>query len=304
MKKFIIWVLLLIIIPFFIVLYFSTNNDINYFKSRVNNIVRVKRMATNVIDVLNIEDYTLGVLAGEMPISFELEALKAQAVATRSYVISRLNDSSDYDVVDSILNQVYVDEDYLRSVWKDNYEENISKLKEAINATSGEYLSYNEKVADALFFSTSNGYTQNSQAVFSVELPYLISVESKWDEVENPNFLYVTNIDRDIFCNKLSLNYCDNIKIENIIISDINRVDSITINSKVFTGRDMYNLLSIRSTDFTLKVYADFIEVTTKGYGHGVGMSQYGANGMAKDGYLYDEILEHYYQGTKIKKIV
>lgn len=304
MKKIIIWILLLIIIPLIIVVYYSNLGDYNYFKSRVNNIIRVKRLETNVIDILNIEDYTLGVLAGEMPVNFELEALKAQAVAARSYVISRLNDDLEYDVVDSVLNQVYLDDSYLRSVWKDDYDSNISKLKEAVDSTNGEYLTYNDKVADTLFFSTSNGYTENSKNVFSIELPYLVSVESKWDETANPNFLYVDYIDINTFCIKLELSYCNNILIEDKKISDSNRVESITINSKLFTGREVYNLLGIRSTDFSLNIYNEYVEVTTKGYGHGVGMSQYGANGMAKEGYLYDEILQYYYQGTKIKKIV
>lgn len=302
MKRIIIWIMCILILPLFIVISSIKEEENNFFKSRENKIIRVKRLSTNEVDSVNLEDYTLGVLAGEMPVSFEIEALKAQAVAARSYVISRMNDDEDYDVVDSVLNQVYLDIDYLKSAWGSNFDTYMYKLTTAVNETEGEYLSYNDKVADALFFSTSNGYTENSGVVFNVDLPYLSSVSSPWDELANTNFETSTNISKIDFCNKLDLDTCDYIHISNIIKSDINRVSTITINSKSFTGRQIYTLLGIRSTDFEFYINANSITVLTRGYGHGVGMSQYGANGMAKEGYTYDEILYHYYQGTKIKK--
>ena len=302
MKKIIIWTIILLIVPLLIIIF--PNNDNNYFKTRHNKIVRVKRLSTNTIDTINIEDYIMGVLAGEMPINFDIEALKAQAVAARSYVISRLNDNGEYDVVDSVKNQVYLDDDYLKKAWKTNYDKNIKKIQQAVNETKGEYLTYNNKVVDALFFSTSNGYTENAAAVFNLELPYLISVESKWDASTNPIFEKKTNYDRQTFCTKLNINDCSNIEISNIKRSNTNRVETLVINGKTYQGRTMYTSLGLRSTDFTLKIYDNYISITTKGHGHGVGMSQYGAQGMALDGYDYTDILKHYYTKTKIKKIV
>ena len=128
---------------------------------------------------ISLEEYIVGVLAGEMPISFELESLKAQAVASRSYALKRIeyNKDKEYDVVDSIMNQVYLDKEYLKEAWGINYVKNINKLRTAVNETIDEYLEHNGSVVDALFFSTSNGYTENSQNIFNFECEYLKSVE-------------------------------------------------------------------------------------------------------------------------------
>ena len=180
MKKLIIFIILLIFIPFFIVIIYKNNYkeiELEYINTRY---IRVKRLKTNEIIKIPIEEYIVGVLAGEMPISFDLEALKAQAVASRSYAMKRIeyNKDKEYDVVDSIMNQVYLDEEYLKNAWGINYVKNINKLRTAVNETIDEYLVYNDKVVDALFFSTSNGYTENSENVFNFKSEYLTSVNS------------------------------------------------------------------------------------------------------------------------------
>lgn len=304
MKKIIIWVILIVLIPFLIVIFPSNKEAELEFKSKVNNFVKVKRLKTEEIEKVNLEDYVIGVLAGEMPIYFELEALKAQAVAARSYVMTRIKKDNEYDVVDSVLNQVYLDTNYLKKTWKENYETNISKLKQAVKETEGEYLEYNGKIADTLFFSTSNGYTENVASVFKVELPYLSSVESSWDSKTNPNFEYKKELTLEEFFKKINLDYNKTLTVTNISRNNTNRVEKITINGKEFTGRELYTLLSLRSTDFILEQNNNKVVITTKGHGHGVGMSQYGALGMAKEGYTYDKILNHYYKDTKLKKIV
>ena len=160
MKKIIIFILLLILIPFFIaVIYHKNYKEIEL--KYINVIyIRVKRLKTNIIEKIPLEEYITGVLAGEMPIDFELEALKAQAVASRSYALKRMeyNKDKDYDVVDSIQNQVYLDNYYLKETWKGSYIKNINKLRKAVNSTIDEYLEYNNKVVDALFFSTSKNF--------------------------------------------------------------------------------------------------------------------------------------------------
>ena len=110
-----------------------------------------------------------------MPVDFELEALKAQAVASRSYALKRIeyNKDKDYDVVDSIMNQVYLDNEYLKEAWGFNYVKHINKLRTAVNETLDEYLDYSNTIADALFFSTSNGYTEDSKNIFNFECEYL-----------------------------------------------------------------------------------------------------------------------------------
>lgn len=270
-----------------------------------NTLIRVKRNNSGKIEEIPFEEYIVGVLAGEMPIYFEKEAFKAQAVAARSYALKRMdyNKNKEYDVVDSIMNQVYLDNDYLKKAWKDEYVTNINKLREAVNETGGEYLEYNGEIVDAMFFSTSNGYTEDAALVFNVDLPYLQSVKSSWDENTSSAFRTSKVINANTFYNKLNLSYSDNLDVEIIKRSETNRIISLKINGKSFSGRDLYNTLGLKSTDFSLKQMGDNIIINTIGYGHGVGMSQYGALGMAKEGYSYSEILSYYYTGTKIKKM-
>ena len=305
MKKIIIFTFFIIIIPYLILNLYSKNIKEIELKTDENIKVRVKRLQKDKIDEIELNEYVLGVLAGEMPISFELEALKAQAVASRSYVLKRLdyNKDKDYDVVDSITNQVYLDNEHLKKAWGDNYIKNINKLKTAVNETFNEYLECDGQIADALFFSTSNGYTENSELVFNFAVSYLKSVSSPWDKEVTTAFKTTKEMSLQEFYERLNLPYQEKIKIENIDRSATNRILKIKINNQEFTGREIYNKLKIRSTDFTIEQENTNVIITTIGYGHGVGMSQYGALGMAKKGYNYKEILTHYYQNTQIKKI-
>lgn len=306
MKKILFITIVIIFIPFMIVCFYKIDEKkeikLNYVS---NTIIRVKRISTENIEFLPLEEYIVGVLAGEMPIYFEKEAFKAQAVAARSYALKRIeyNKDNDYDVVDSIINQVYLDNDYLKSAWGSDYTENINKLREVVNETSLEYLAYDGEVIDALFFSTSNGYTETASMVFNVDLPYLQSVKSSWDEKTSSAFRSVTTIPIEDFYNKLNLEYSDSLDVKILKRSSTNRIISLSINGIEFTGKTLYDKLGLKSTDFSLKKDGNNIVVSTVGYGHGVGMSQYGAEGMAEEGYDYKDILKYYYTGTTIKKI-
>ena len=306
MRKLILFILLILFLPFIIV-YCSPSEDtielkLNYGSDRV---IRVKRVNGGSIDSIGLEEYIVGVLAGEMPIYLELEALKAQAVAARSYALKRMeyNKNNEYDVVDSIMNQVYLDRDYLKEAWGSSYTSNINKLIRAVNETSGEYLDYDGGIADALFFSTSNGYTENSDVVFSFDVPYLKSVDSKWDESVSSVFHSSITISVSDFLQKMKISNSDKVVFSDIVKSDTGRVISININGVDFKGMDVYNNLGLKSLDFSLEQVGSNVVINTSGYGHGVGMSQYGALGMAKNGYNYRDILFHYYTGVTIKKI-
>lgn len=306
MKKILIITIIIIFIPFLIVNFFKLDKKEEIkLKYMSNTIIRVKRVDTGNIDKIFFEEYIVGVLAGEMPIYFEKEALKAQAVAARSYALKRIeyNKDNDYDVVDSVMNQVYLDNDYLKSVWGENYIGNINKLREAVNETSMEYLEYNGEVIDALFFSTSNGYTETASLVFDVDLPYLKSVKSAWDEDTSSAFRSTSSMNINDFYEKIGLPYSDNFSFKVLKRSSTNRIISLSINNREFTGKSLYNKLGLKSTDFSLKKEGNNIIISTVGYGHGVGMSQYGALGMAKEGYGYQDILKYYYSGTNIKKM-
>ena len=303
MKKILLLTCLIIFIPYLVVNLFIRDDEIK-FKYTSKMVVRVKQEDTNEIIRVPFEEYIVGVLAGEMPISFDIEALKAQAVAARSYVMKKMeyNKDKDYDVVDTVMNQVYLDDEYLKSVWKEDYTTNINKIKTAVLQTHNEYLEYDGEVIDAMFFSTSVGYTENSEEVFTSKLPYLRSVSSTWDEI-SPVYEVNYTFSLEDFYNKLDIPYQSTIKLEIIQTTSTGRIKEIKINDVLFTGSTVVSKLNLKSNHFTIKQNENSVNITTKGYGHGVGMSQYGAQAMALNGYKYSDILKYYYQGTTIKKI-
>ena len=303
MKRLLLFSCLIIFIPFIIVYLFIKDDEIK-FNFTTNSMVRVKHNDTGLIEQVPLEEYIIGVVSGEMPVTFEIEALKAQAVAARSYVMVEIEKSinKDYDVIDTVQNQVYLKKEYLKSVWKESYAQNINKIKKAVLETKGEYAEYNGKVAQTFFFSTSPGITENSEEVFSTKLEYLRSTESEWDK-DSPVYETEKKFDIKDFYNKLGLKYTESLKIEIIKTTTTGRIKEIKINNKNFTGSEICSKLSLRSTYFNIKQDKNIIFIKNKGYGHGVGMSQYGAQGMAKIGYKYDEILKYYYKNIEIKKI-
>lgn len=304
MKKILLFTLLIIFIPYLIVSVFVAKDDIKfYFVS--NNIIRVKREAKNIIEEVPFEEYIVGVVAAEMPVSFEMEALKAQAVAARTYALKKMvqNQNQEYDIIDTVANQVYYDEIELKNKWQDTYNKKINKIKEAILDTKGEYMVYDNQIIDAFFFSTSVGKTENSEEVFSAKLPYLRSVESSWDEEVSPVFNDQETFTLKEFYHLLGIEYSESLTVEITKTTSTGRIKKLKINNIEMTGSDVYKKLNLRSTFFEIIKNNNVITIKTKGYGHGVGMSQYGANGMAKKGYTYENILKHYYQGIEIKKI-
>lgn len=303
MKKLIITTLIILIIPVIIIKILTPKKIKQKTYQKTDNItVRVKRENKNTIEKIPLEKYLIGVLAGEMPVSYDIEALKAQAVAARTYTINKIeqNKTKEYDVVDTTNDQVYKDEQQLKEIWKEKYNENTKKLKQAIKETNGEYLTYEGKPIHAFFFSTSSGTTENCKDVFGESLPYLVSVSSTWDE-NSPSYQGELKLTKEEFCQKLEIN-CNEIKI-NIERNETNSIKNITINNKTIKGTDFRFKLGLKSTNLEIEQTNNNIIIKTKGYGHGVGMSQYGAKELANNGYKYDEILKHYYQGVEFKKI-
>lgn len=303
MKKILIVVLLVILIPYVFVTIFIKDEEIKFIYHS-NMVVRVKRSDTGVIEKIPLEEYTIGVLAGEMPVTFELEALKSQALAARSYVLKKMeyNIKKDYDIIDTPANQVYLDDKELRQAWGNSYEDKINKIKTAIKETTGEYIAYNGSVIEAFFFSTSAGATENSEDVFITALPYLRSVSSVWDEI-SPVYNDYEIFSLETFYNKLKLPYSKELNVEVLKKTKNGLIKKLKINGQTMSGDTFVARLNLRSNYITIYQLDNQIKVATKGYGHGVGMSQYGAQGMAKEGYTYDQIIKHYYQGVEIKKI-
>ena len=300
MKKAIIITILIILIPFFITKIFIKKEKINY-KYISNNIIKVKNEKTGKILEVPFEEYIKGVVSAEMGSNFEIEALKAQAVASRSYALYHMN-GKEYDVTNTTTNQVYLTDDELKEKWKDSYPKQINKIKKAIEETKGEYLTYNGETVNAMFFAASVGKTENSEEVFVSKVPYLRSVSSVWDEAA-PVFTDTVTLNINDFYQKLNIPYNDNLNIEILEKTSTGRIKTLKINNQEFKGRDVSQKLNLKSNYFEIIKNDKKITITTKGYGHGVGLSQYGANGMAKEGKNYKEILSHYYQGTQIKKM-
>lgn len=304
MKKMLLLVIIILLVPYLIVSIFMEEEEMKFFYNE-NQIVRVKREKEKTIERIPFEVYIRGVLAGEMPTSFHIEALKAQAVAARSYVLKKMeqNKNEQYDVVDTVSNQVYLSDQQLKEKWGKDYVSKMNKITTAVLETTGEYLEYQGEIAEAFFFSTSAGKTENVEEVFSEKLPYLRSVDSSWDKEESPVYEVEKRFSLKEFYQLLGLQYQDSLVVKITKTTSTGRIKELQINGTIFSGSTVYQKLALRSTFFEIKKIKNEVIVTTRGFGHGVGMSQYGAEGMAKQGYTYDQILKHYYQGINIKKM-
>lgn len=269
--------------------------------------VAVYRMSNKEIEKVGLERYVVGVVAAEMPAEFELEALKAQALAARTYIVKQLMSDGPLgvpdgaDVTDTVTHQVYKNEADMRKDWKADYDAKLQKIQEAVLATKGQILTYEGAPISTTFFSTSNGYTENSEDYWSNSFPYLRSVESPWDANESPKFSSQVVMTIAEFEQKLGVKVGAGKNIGEIVErTEGHRVAKVNINGKILTGKDIREKLALKSSDFSWVVKGNQIVINTKGYGHGVGMSQYGANGMAKEGKNYEQIVKHYYQGVDI----
>ena len=263
-------------------------------KETIENAITLYRSNGEILN-LTINEYLIGAVAGEMPASFNIEALKAQAVVSRTYLLKRIKNNNI--IIDSTMQQVYKDNNELKNMWKNDFDKYYSKIKKAVLDTDKIAIYYNGDYIDALYHSTSNGYTLNSENVWSNAIPYLKSVESKWDLNASS---YLKNTNKDI-AYVLSLFGIDDInKIQIVSRDDTNHVKEIKVGDKIYKGTVFRSLLKLRSTDFDIMVNDNSVVFITRGFGHGVGMSQYGANGMANEGYNYIDILNHYYTNVSI----
>lgn len=297
-------ILLLIILVLSVIAVISFKNNgtnFNLDKNRVT--LNLKDSDTGTISNVELENYIIGVVAAEMPASFNEEALKAQAIASRTYAMYKINNAKgEYDLVTDVSDQSYITIEEMKDKWKDDFDKYYNKVTSAVDETKSLVMKYDDEIISAYYFAMSNGYTEDASLVFNESKPYLKSTESKWEDESINNFSVTKTFNLSEFCTLLNI-FEENIVITNIIRSDTNRVNQITINNQPFSGTEVRKLLGLRSTDFEITVTETEVLITTNGYGHGVGMSQYGANYMAKEGYTYDEILKYYYDGIEIGKI-
>lgn len=265
----------------------------------------------NEVQTLPLEDYLYGVVSAEMPASFESEALKAQAVAARTYTINRARfpnkDHPNANVcADSAHCKAYLTPDELEEKFQST-PQLLSKIKQAVDDTQNQIAVYNGEPISAVFHSTSSGITENSRDVWGGDLPYLVSVDSPGEEV-SPRYTETKTFTLEEFQEKINagqlVSFTKNPEtwFSHWEYNESGSVRSVSICGITFKGTQIRSLLGLRSTHFQVAV-SEQITITTKGNGHGVGMSQYGANDMAKKGYSYEEILKKYYTGIQLANL-
>jgi len=252
------------------------------------------------IETIELEEYVVGVVAAEMPAAFHIEALKAQSIAARTYALKSIQEQRI--LTDDEKTQSYKDINELKELWGNNFDTYYKKIKKAVDSTKKQAIFYNNEYIEALYHSTSNGYTENSYEVFGHIHPYLVSVNSSWD-INATSFLRDKTFTFNELSNILGLDFNKDTSVEILERNASGRITRIKINDNYYTGTNFRMLLGLRSTDFDITIDNNNVTFTTRGYGHGVGMSQYGANGMGNMGKTYVEILKHYYPGTTIKTV-
>jgi len=285
----------------------TTNNTITTKPSTSNNLTTtvtsgrtIKFNNGGVISNIDLEEYVIGVVAAEMPAAFHSEALKAQAVVARTYAMKKA--SKGITLVNSTSHQVYNSVEQMKVKWGSSYSTYYNKIKNAVNDTKGKVLKYNGEYIEALYFSMSNGKTELPTYVWSTNYPYLQVVSSSWDENISAAKYTVTMSYKEL-SNKLGVTVDNNSEIKVLSKTAGDRVNEVSIAGKTFSGVKVRSLLGLRSADFEITKTSSGVKIITKGFGHGVGMSQYGANGAAKAGYTYKQILNHYYSGASLVSI-
>jgi stage II sporulation protein D len=289
-------------------------------KSKNNPKIKVYITEEKKIEEMNLEDYVMGVVAGEMPAAFSEEALKAQAVAARTFAVAHMeqyggiqySSNTGADVCDTSKCQVYMSKEERMSKWSSK-DRNMywSKIENAVKSTSGEILTYKGKlVMEPYYFAVSSGETESALSVFNKNIEYLKSVKSFGDERSKKYETYKSVPEME-FINSINSNYKDaNLSISNlkssIIVKSRNEggsVKEIKLGGITISGTKFRALMGLNSSNFSITFKKNNVVIKCLGYGHDVGMSQWGADAMAKSGKSYSDILYHYYTGVKIDKL-
>ncbi len=275
--------------------------------------IKLLHKETNAVDELNLDEYLLGVVSAEMPATFEQEALNAQSIVARTYTIyvAQHNNGKheNADICDdSTCCQAWISKDNRLARWdEDKREENWKKIEQAVYSTIGKIATYNGEPIDAFFHSNSGGKTEEVSNVWGgTNFPYLQSVETAGEDAYSQYSSEIT-LTKTEFEEKVksshsdfSINYNEEDCIKVLEYTQGNRVKTIKIGNLELSGVEVRGILGLRSANFTIEISDDSIRFSVKGYGHGVGLSQTGADALAKQGKNYEEIIKHYYTGVEI----
>lgn len=303
----------------------ENNNKVNELKEielKAGTTIRVKFTKTSEVVAMDINDYLRGVVPSEMSPSYNMEALKAQAVVARTFTYKKMEsmpNDAEFDITDSYqIDQAFYTKDKLFEIWRNKgYDENTinnywNRVTQAVQETQGMVVTYNGEYIKAYFHASSPGKTENvSQIWGNQSLPYLVSVES----VENSDYQWLKStveLSMEDFKNKIVQNVDSRFSLDNRSADDIIKVEDYTtsgrvkntkIGNNIVSAEKLRTILGLRSTNFTVCIENGKVVFSVIGYGHGVGLSQVGANCYASTGMNYIDIIKHYYTGVEVIKV-
>lgn len=327
MKRIILCILIFVLLCFCIPIIFTNNKIQNVAKEIAENnevtpntydyknyqTIKLLHSATGQIEEMKLDDYLYGVVASEMPANFELEALKAQAVVARTYTIYKIvNDNSKHEGANICDNstccQAWITKEDRMAKWNEPLREsNWNKIIEAVNSTQGKIITYGGAPINAFFHSNSGGTTETTANVWGgTGYPYLQSVETSGEDAYSQYNSEVT-LTKQTFIDKIKEKHTDfeiDFNLEDCIkileYTEGNRVKKVKIGNLELSGVEVRTILGLKSANFIVTIEGENIKFKVTGYGHGVGMSQTGADSMAKSGSNYEEIIKHFYTGVEI----
>lgn len=328
MKKIFLYILCLVLICFLIPILFTKRNNttlqtaiieeheetpekVTYDYGKYNT-VKLVHTKTGEVEELELDEYLLGVVSSEMPASFENEALKAQAVVARTYTMYKIVNGSKHENADicddSTCCQAWISKEDRLNKWKEEERNsNWAKIENAVYTTKGKIITYNNEPINAFFHSNSGGTTDTATAVWGgTNYPYLQAVQTSGEDTYSQYNSEVT-VTKEEFVSKIKEYHSDleiDFSLENQIeilgYTEGERIKNIKIGNLELSGVEIRTIFGLKSAKFNISIEGDEIKFTVIGYGHGVGMSQTGADSMAKQGSNYEEIIKHYYTGVEI----
>lgn len=289
--------------------------QVSYAYKQYNNI-KLYHSKTSQIEEIPIDEYLYGVVSAEMPASFETEALKAQAVVARTYTVYKIQSNNGKhegaDICDnSTCCQAWISKEDRFNKWEETSRQtNWDKIVNAVNSTKGKIVTYNGKAINAFFHSNSGGKTETTINVWGGDgYPYLQSVATSGEDTYS-QYKSEVILSKEEFVNKIkekhrdfSINFNEENCIQILEYTEGNRVKTIKIGNLNLSGVEVRTLLNLKSANFTINVEENNIKFAVLGYGHGVGMSQTGADSMAKQGSNYEDIIKHFYTGVEISNL-
>jgi len=275
--------------------------------------IKLLHISTGEVEILDLDEYLIGVVASEMPASFDIEALKAQAVVARTYTIYQIKNGSKHenaDVCDSSLCcQAWISKEDRFARWEEeNKNEYWNKVVQSVNETKGKIIMYDGEPINALFHSNSGGQTELSINVWGGDIPYFQSVETSGED-EYSSYSSEVVLSKDTLIQKMlekfsnfSIDFSKEDAIKILENTESGRIKKIKIGNTEISGVDARKIFELKSAKFNVQISEDNVIFTVQGYGHGVGLSQCGSDVLAKSGKKYDEIIKYYYKNVEISE--